>query len=257
MTRAVILAGGRGTRLAEETDLRPKPMVEIGGRPILWHVMKIYAAAGITEFVICLGHKGDQIKEWFVRYRLRASDVTVDLASGEVTYHSGPAEPWRVTLVETGGDTQTGGRLRRAARHLDPHQPFLLTYGDGVGDVDVAASLAFHRSHGRLATVTAVTPPGRFGALQREGNRVARFVEKPETGGGTINGGFFVMSPRVIDFIPGDETVLERDPLERLARDGELMAFEHRGFWQPMDTVRDRKVLEELWATGNAPWKVW
>jgi glucose-1-phosphate cytidylyltransferase len=257
LTRAVILAGGKGTRLAEETGVRPKPMVEVGGRPILWHVMKIYAAAGVTDFVICLGYKGEQIKEWFVRYRLQASDVTVDLRSGEVTYHSGPAEPWRVTLVETGDDTQTGGRLRRAARHLDPSEPFFLTYGDGVGDVDVAASLAFHRAHGRLATVTAVAPPGRFGALRRDGARVTAFAEKPDGDGATINGGFFVLSPRVIDRIEGDATALEREPLEGLARDGELMAFEHRGFWQPMDTLRDRRVLEDLWDTGRAPWKVW
>ncbi len=257
MTQAVILAGGRGTRLAEETGLRPKPMVEVGGQPILWHIMKIYEAAGVTDFVICLGYKGEQIKEWFARYRLLSSDVTVDLRSGEVTYHSGPAEPWRVTLVATGEETQTGGRLRRAARHIRSGEPFFLTYGDGVGDIDVSASLAFHRAHGRLATVTAVAPPGRFGALQRRGATVTGFTEKPAGDGGTINGGFFVLSPRVIDRIEGDRTALESEPLEGLARDGELMAYEHRGFWQPMDTVRDRKVLEELWATGRAPWKVW
>jgi glucose-1-phosphate cytidylyltransferase len=257
MTKAVILAGGKGTRLSEETMLRPKPMVEIGGRPILWHIMKIYAAHGITEFVVCLGYKGAIIKDYFLNYRLGSSDVTFDLAEGSVTYHRAEVEPWKVTLVETGDETQTGGRLLRAARHLDPDEPFCLTYGDGVADVDIGGLLAFHAAHGKLATVTAVTPPGRFGALLMADGGVTDFVEKPAGEGGLINGGFFVLHPRVINRIEGDLTVFERGPLQGLARDGELMAFEHRRFWQPMDTLRDRDHLEALWASGRAPWKVW
>jgi glucose-1-phosphate cytidylyltransferase len=255
--KAVILAGGRGTRLAEETTLRPKPMVEIGGRPILWHIMKIYAAHGVTDFVICLGYKGWQIKEFFLNYRSHAADLTVDLATGAVEVLRPNAEPWRVTLVDTGEDTMTGGRLRRIAPHVAADEAFCMTYGDGVGDVDITALLAFHRAHGKQATVTAVVPPGRFGALQREGNRVAAFTEKPAGDGGTINGGFFVLSPRVLARIAGDATVWENEPLTGLARDGELCAYDHRGFWQPMDTLRDREQLERLWAEGRAPWRVW
>jgi glucose-1-phosphate cytidylyltransferase len=257
VTKVVILAGGRGTRLMEETVTRPKPMVEIGGRPILWHIMKIYSTYGLTDFVVCLGYSGFFIKEFFVNYRLHSADITVELATGGLTFHRSEAEPWRVTLVDTGEDTQTGGRLKRVARYLDPNEPFCMTYGDGVGDVDIAALMSFHRSHGRLATITAVIPPGRFGALERDGHAVTRFTEKPEGDGGVINGGFFVLSPKVLDRIAGDEVAFEVAPLQGLARDGELMAYEHRGFWQPMDTLRDRNALEKLWATGAAPWKTW
>jgi glucose-1-phosphate cytidylyltransferase len=257
VTKAVILAGGRGTRLMEETVTRPKPMVEIGGRPILWHIMKIYAAHGVTDFIVCLGHGAYIVKDFFVQYHLHSADVTVDLARGGITFHRSTAEPWRVTLVDTGEDTATGGRLKRVAPHLDAGEPFCMTYGDGVADIDIAALLAFHSGHGRLATITAVVPPGRFGAIERDGATVTGFREKPEAGGGTINGGFFVLSPRVLDRIAGDATPFELAPLEGLARDGELMAYEHKGFWQPMDTLRDRNALERLWAGGAAPWKVW
>lgn len=255
--KAVILAGGRGTRLAEESAVRPKPMVEIGGRPILWHIMKIYAAHGVTDFIVCLGYKGVQIKEYFANYRLHAADVSIDLATGGMTFERSDAEPWRVTLVDTGEDTQTAGRLKRIASRLAGDDAFCMTYGDGVADVDVSALIAFHRRHGRLVTVTAVQPPGRFGALDRDGEIVRAFMEKPRGDGGTINGGFFVLSPVCLDRIEGDATVWEQEPLESLARDGELAAFDHAGFWQPMDTVRDRDHLERLWASGHAPWKVW
>ena len=255
--KAVILAGGRGTRLSEETVLRPKPMVEIGGWPILWHIMKIYAAHGVDEFVICLGYKGWQIKEYFLNYRLHASDLSIDLADGKVQVLRPAAEPWRITLVDTGEETQTGGRLRRVAHHLHNADAFCMTYGDGVADIDIGALVAFHRAHGRLATVTAVTPPGRFGALDREGAAVRAFTEKPPGDGATINGGFFVLSPRVIDRIEGDGSVWEAGPLQALAREGELMAYDHRGFWHAMDTLRDRDTLERLWASGQAPWRIW
>lgn len=255
--KAVILAGGRGTRLAEESAVRPKPMVEIGGRPILWHIMKIYAAHGVTDFIVCLGYKGVQIKEYFANYRLHAADVSIDLATGNITFERSDAEPWQVTLVDTGEDTQTGGRLKRIADRLADDEAFCMTYGDGVADVDVGALIAFHRRHGRLATVTAVQPPGRFGALDRDGEIVRAFMEKPRGDGGTINGGFFVVSPACLRRIDGDATVWEQEPLESLARDGELAAFDHPGFWQPMDTLRDRDHLERLWASGHAPWKVW
>ena len=255
--KAVILAGGRGTRLAEETTLRPKPMVEIGGRPILWHIMQIYAAHGVTDFVICLGYKGWQIKEYFLNYLTHSSDIAVDLATGKVDVLRPAAEPWRVTLVDTGEDAMTGGRLKRVAPHLRGEDAFCMTYGDGVADIDVGALIAFHRAHGRLATVTSVTPPGRFGALRRDGARVDAFLEKPPGDGGAINGGFFVLSPRVLDRIAGDATVWEEEPLVSLAAEGELMGFDHRGFWQPMDTLRDREQLERLWASGKAPWRVW
>jgi len=255
--KAVILAGGRGTRLSEETGLRPKPMVEIGGRPILWHIMKIYAAHGVTDFIICLGYRGWQIKEFFLNYGRLSSDLTIDLATGEAEVLRPVAEPWRVTLIDTGEDTQTGGRLARVGHVLRSEDAFCLTYGDGVGDVDITACLAFHRAHGRQATVTAVVPPGRFGALERQGNHVSAFTEKPAGDGGMINGGFFVLSPQVLDRIAGDETLWEQEPLKGLAADGELMAFDHHGFWQPMDTLRDRDQLQALWDGGRAPWKVW
>ncbi len=255
--KAVILAGGRGTRISEETGLRPKPMVEIGGRPILWHIMKGYAAHGVTDFIICLGYRGWQIKEYFLNYGRLSSDLTIDLATGAAQVLRPAAEPWRVTLIDTGEDTQTGGRLRRVGHLLQWDGAFCLTYGDGVGDVDITASLAFHRSHGKAATVTAVVPPGRFGALDRLGDRVTAFTEKPAGDGGMINGGFFVLQPAVLDRIEGDATLWEQEPLKGLARDGELMAFDHHGFWQPMDTLRDRDQLQALWDGGRAPWKVW
>ncbi len=255
--KAVILAGGRGTRLAEETTTRPKPMVEIGGRPILWHIMQIYAAHGVTEFVICLGYKGWMIKEYFLNFRLHASDLTIDLGTGAIDVLRPAEMPWRVTLVDTGEETQTGGRLKRVAHLLRDDDAFCMTYGDGVGDVDITALVAFHRAHGRDATVTAVVPPGRFGALERQGDRVTAFIEKPPGDGGRINGGFFVLSSRVLDRIEGDATLWEQEPLRGLAHDGELRAFDHPGFWQPMDTVRDRELLERLWASGEAPWRLW
>lgn len=255
--KAVILAGGRGTRLSEETGLRPKPMVEIGGRPILWHIMKIYEANGITDFVICLGYRGWQIKEYFLNYARLSSDLTIDLSTGTVDVLRPAAEPWRVTLIDTGEDTQTGGRLRAVGHLLRDEKAFCLTYGDGVGNVDIASSVAFHRSHGRAATVTAVVPPGRFGALERSGDSVTAFTEKPAGDGGMINGGFFVLAPSVLDRIAGETTLWEQEPLKGLARDGQLMAWEHHGFWQPMDTLRDRDHLQALWDGGAAPWKLW
>ncbi|MGD0763534.1 MAG: glucose-1-phosphate cytidylyltransferase [Roseiarcus sp.] len=255
--KAVILAGGLGTRISEESHLRPKPMVEIGGMPILWHVMKIYAHHGIADFVVCLGYKGYVIKEYFSNYFLHSSDVTIDARTNRTTFHDTHAEPWRITLVDTGELTLTGGRLKRVARYLDAKEPFCFTYGDGVADIDIASQVAFHRSHGRKATLTAVAPPGRYGAVSLDGDRVERFVEKPPGDQGLINGGFFVLDPSVVDFIAGDETSWESDPLETLAARGELMAYRHKGFWQPMDTLRDKNQLEELWASGRAPWKVW
>jgi glucose-1-phosphate cytidylyltransferase len=255
--KAVILAGGLGTRLSEETSLRPKPMVEIGGRPILWHIMKIYSAYEIDEFIICLGYKGYVIKEYFANYFLHMSDVTFDMRDNSMKVHQAKAEPWRVTLVETGEATQIGGRIKRILPHIGNDDAFCLTYGDGVGDVDVAATIDLHRRQGRLATVTATQPPGRFGAIRYDGNRVTGFQEKPVGDGGWINGGFFVLSPKVGDYIEGDDTVWEREPMEHLARDGELTVFFHQGFWHPMDTLRDRRYLEGLWETGKAPWKVW
>jgi len=255
--KAVILAGGLGTRISEESHLRPKPMVEIGGMPILWHVMKIYAHHGISDFVVCLGYKGYVIKEYFSNYFLHSSDVTIDARTNRTTFHTTKAEPWRVTLVDTGEKTQTGGRLKRVARYLDPGEPFCFTYGDGVADIDIGASIAFHRSHGRKATLTAVVPPGRYGAVSLDGDRVERFVEKPPGDQSFINGGFFVLDPSVVDFIAGDDTAWESEPLEALAARGELMAYRHKGFWQPMDTLRDKNLLEEHWASGRAPWKTW
>jgi glucose-1-phosphate cytidylyltransferase len=255
--KAVILAGGLGTRISEESQLRPKPMIEIGGRPILWHIMKIYAHHGVTEFVVCLGYRGFMIKEYFANQVLHNSDVTIDTGNNKVTYHDSHAEPWIVTLADTGEDTLTGGRLKRVAKYLDRDQPFCMTYGDGVADIDIAALIAFHRRHGRAATLTAVAPRGRYGALDLKGQEVTRFFEKPPGDQALVNGGFFVLDPSVLGRIAGDMTPWEIDPLEGLARDGQLMAFHHSGFWQPMDTLRDKNALEDLWRGGAAPWKTW
>lgn len=253
--KTVILAGGLGTRISEESHLRPKPMIEVGGRPILWHIMSLYSRHGFNDFVVCLGYKGYMIKEYFANYVLHNADVTVDLAKGAIEYHATNHEPWRVTLVETGEQTMTGGRLKRVARYLDPGEPFFLTYGDGLSDVDLTALAAFHRNHGRQATVTAVAPPGRFGALQLDHDHVRNFSEKPPGDNALINGGFFVLQPSVLARIAGDETVWENEPLEGLARDGELIAYRHEGFWAAMDTLRDKNHLEALWASGEAPWR--
>ncbi|MGU3422480.1 glucose-1-phosphate cytidylyltransferase [Methylobacterium sp. D54C] len=255
--KAVILAGGLGTRLSEETATRPKPMVEIGGRPILWHIMKGYSRHGINDFVICLGYKGYIIKEYFANYFLHMSDVTMHIAENRMEIHRKTAEPWTVTLVDTGDQSMTGGRLKRVRHHLEREEMFALTYGDGVSDVDVTAQIAFHRAHGKRATVTAVRPDKRFGYLALDGDRVTAFEEKPDNEGGWINGGFFLLAPSVIDTVAGDETVWEREPLEGLAREGDLQAFIHDGFWQAMDTLRDKTNLEALWASGRAPWKTW
>ena len=255
--KAVILAGGFGTRLSEETYLKPKPMVEIGGRPILWHIMKHYASHGVSEFIICCGYKGYVIKEYFANYLLHTSDVTFDLRANGVEVHQNNAEPWRVTLVDTGETSMTGGRLRRVQSYLAREDAFCFTYGDGVSDVDIAGSIAFHRQHGRLATVTAVEPMGRYGALVTDGEVVTGFTEKPRGEQGVINGGFFVLSPRVIDYITSDQTSWEGDPLSQLAADGELRAFRHKGFWQAMDTMREKNLLEDLWRTNRAPWRTW
>ena len=256
--RVVILAGGLGTRLAEETQVRPKPMAEIGEHPILWHIMKSYGEQGFTDFVICLGYKGFQVKEYFANYFLHNSDVTFDLRSREMQVHQNAAEPWQVTLVDTGADTQTGGRLKRVSSYLAGER-FMMTYGDGVADIDLAALLAFHEAQGKLATVTAVQPPGRFGALELDADvkSVRAFVEKPEGDGGWLNGGFFVLESAVLDYIDGDGTLWENEPLKRLASEGQLAAYRHEGFWQPMDTLRDKRTLEELWESGAAPWKTW
>lgn len=254
--KAVILAGGLGTRITEETHLKPKPMIEIGGNPILWHIMKIYSAHGINEFVVCLGYKGYVIKEYFANYFLHMSNVTFDMKHNKMEVHCNSAEPWRVTLVDTGEHTMTGGRLKRVKDFLEGDD-FCFTYGDGVSDVDITALINFHRQQKRLATLTVTQPPGRFGAVHLNENRVSRFQEKPDGDGTWINGGFFVLSPKVIDLIEGDQTIWERGPLERLAADGQLSAWPHRGFWQPMDTLRDKNLLEDLWTSGNAPWRVW
>jgi glucose-1-phosphate cytidylyltransferase len=255
ITKAVILAGGLGTRLMEETGTRPKPMVEIGGMPILWHIMRSYHAHGISEFIVCLGYKGHVIKEWFHNYYLHIADITFDLAANTTVVHRATAEPWKVTLVETGLESMTGGRLRRVRDHIG-HEPFCFTYGDAVSTVDIKASIAFHRAHGKAATVTAVVPPARFGALDLDGDAVRGFREKPVGDNQFINGGFFVLQPSVIDVIAGDSTSWEAEPMDQLAHSGQLMAYRHDGFWQPMDTLREKRLLEELWASGKAPWQV-
>ena len=254
--KCVILAGGLGTRISEESHLKPKPMIEIGGKPIIWHIMKIYSSHGINDFIVCLGYKGYVIKEYFANYFLHMSDVTIDMEHNKMEVHQKGAEPWRITLVDTGEETQTGGRLKRVAGYLGD-EDFCFTYGDGVADVNIRELIAFHKSSKVKATLTAVQPPGRFGALVLKDNLITSFQEKPKGDGGWINGGFFVLSPKVIDYIKGDTTVWEREPLEGLARDQMLAAYFHRGFWQPMDTLRDKSHLEELWAGGSPPWKLW
>ena len=253
--KAVLLAGGLGTRISEETIVKPKPMIEIGGMPILWHIMKMYSAHGINDFVVCCGYKGYVIKEYFANYFLHMSDVTVDMQNNSIEVHAKKAEPWRVTMVDTGDLSQTGGRLGRVRDYLD--DDFCMTYGDGVGSIDIGSLVKFHKEHGKLATMTAVQPPGRFGALELDGDNVRSFLEKPQGDGGWINGGFFVLNPQVLDLIESDKTIWEREPLETLATQGELKSFFHKGFWQPMDTLREKKLLEDLWSSGRAPWKIW
>lgn len=255
--KAIILAGGLGTRISEETDVKPKPMIEVGGMPILWHIMKLYSAHGVNDFVICCGYRGYVIKEYFANYFLHMSDVTFDMVKNEMQVHHQNVEPWRVTLVDTGASTLTAGRLKRVASYVQDEEMFCFTYGDGVADIDITAEITFHRGHGKLATVTAVTPPGRYGALVMDGSAVSGFTEKPPGDGGLINGGFFVLSPEVLKHIDGDQTSWEGEPLKALAADGQLMAFEHKGFWQAMDTLRDKNTLQQLWDSGHAPWKVW
>lgn len=256
--KAVILAGGLGTRISEETDSKPKPMIEIGGMPILWHILKLYSAHGVNEFIICCGYKGYVIKEYFANYFLHMSDVTFDMAKNKMEVHHRYAEPWKITLIDTGPDTMTGGRLKRVAQYIKDDEAFCFTYGDGVGDVNITELINFHMSHGKKATLTAVYPPGRFGAIDIcHNHQITSFKEKPRGDGGMINGGFFVLSPDVIELIEGDSVVWERGPLEKLAMQSEIMAYQHAGFWQPMDTLRDKNYLEELWASGNAPWKSW
>jgi glucose-1-phosphate cytidylyltransferase len=255
--KAIILAGGLGTRIAEETHLKPKPMIEIGGRPLLWHLMKIYSYHGVTEFIICCGYKGYIIKEYFANYFLHMSDVTFDMSNNQMEVHQKNAEPWRVTLVDTGEQTLTGGRLKRVAKYICDEDLICFTYGDGLADINISKLIDFHKNHGKLATVTAVQPPGRYGALMRSGTKVQGFQEKPPGDGAWINGGFFVLNPKVIDFIDGDNSSWEGSPLETIAQKGEIESFEHRGFWQPMDTLRDKNHLEDLWSSGKAPWKTW
>jgi len=255
--KVVILAGGLGTRISEETHLKPKPMIEIGGKPILWHIMKLYSAHGVNDFVICCGYRGYVIKEYFSNYFLHMSDVTFDMAHNQMCVHEQYAEPWKVTLIDTGNDTMTGGRLKRVAPYVQDDDAFCFTYGDGIANIDITREIAFHRQHGKWATVTAVRPPGRYGALQMEGAKVAGFTEKPRGDGGLINGGFFVLSPQCLTLIENDASSWEGESLMELAHKGQLMAFEHHGFWQPMDTLRDKNLLEELWDSGKAPWKVW
>jgi glucose-1-phosphate cytidylyltransferase len=255
--KAVILAGGLGTRISEESHLKPKPMIEIGGKPMIWHILKIYAAHGINDFIICLGYRGYVIKEYFANYFLHTSDVTFDLSSNQMEVHERHAEPWRVTLVDTGESTLTGGRLKRIAPYIKTEEAFCFTYGDGLSNVNITKTLAFHKAHGKLATVTAVKPPGRYGAIEHTNNLVTGFIEKPRGDGGLINGGFFVLSPKVLDLVVGDQTSWEGEPLTQLATMGEMMAYEHDGFWQPMDTLREKNLLEELWLNGKAPWRIW
>jgi len=254
--KAVLLAGGLGTRISEESVLKPKPMIEIGGKPILWHIMKIYAAHGVNEFVICCGYKGYVIKEYFANYFIHNSDITFDVKNNNMEIHQNTAEPWKVTVVDTGEETMTGGRLKRVAKYVG-HDDFCFTYGDGVSDINVRASIEFHKKHGKIATIAAVQPPGRYGALKMNGTYVESFLEKPKGDGGYINGGFFVLNSKVIEYIKDDSTIWEKEPMEKIAEQGQMQAFIHQGFWQPMDTLRDKKHLEELWNSGKAPWKVW
>lgn len=255
--KAVILAGGLGTRLSEETSTRPKPMVEIGGKPILWHILKMYSSHGINDFVICCGYKGYIIKEYFANYFLHMSDVTLNMRDNNMEVHNKRAEPWNITLVDTGENSMTGGRLLRVADYVKDEEAFCFTYGDGVGDIDIVETIRFHRSHGKAATLTATYPPGRFGALDIKNKQVMNFKEKPKGDGAMINGGFFVLTPKVLDYLKDDSSVWEQAPLMSLAEDGDLMAYQHQGFWQPMDTLRDKHLLEELWESGKAPWKNW
>jgi glucose-1-phosphate cytidylyltransferase len=255
--KAVILAGGLGTRISEESHLKPKPMIEIGGKPILWHIMKIYSHYGINDFIICVGYKGYLIKEYFANYFLHTSDVTFDMVSNKMEVHQQYAEPWKITLVDTGENTLTGGRLNRVKSFIENEEAFCFTYGDGLSDIDIAKSIDFHFKHGKLATITAVQPPGRYGAIEHQDGLVKCFVEKPRGDGGLINGGFFVLSPKVLEFIDNDQSSWEGEPLSKLAESDQMMAFEHDGFWQPMDTLREKNLLEELWLNGNAPWKIW
>ena len=255
--KAVILAGGLGTRISEETSFKPKPMIEIGGKPILWHIMKIYSHHGINEFIICCGYKGYVIKEYFANYFLHQSDITFDMTNNEMKIHQERAEPWKVTLIDTGENTMTGGRLKRVKEYLDNDEPFCLTYGDGVADINISQLIKFHNTHGKLATLTSVFPQARFGSIDIEKDKVKRFVEKPRGDGALINGGFFVLNTKIFNEIDGDNTIWEQEPLNNLANKGELMAFKHDGFWQPMDTLRDKNYLEELWSSNKAPWKLW
>jgi glucose-1-phosphate cytidylyltransferase len=254
--KAVILAGGLGTRISEESVLKPKPMIEIGGKPILWHIMKLYSAHGVNDFVICCGYKGYVIKEYFANYFIHNSDITFDIKNNKTEIHQNSAEPWKVTVVDTGEETMTGGRLKRVASYIG-QEDFCFTYGDGVSDVNIGAAIKFHKSHGKLSTITAVQPPGRYGALKMNGTKVESFMEKPKGDGGVINGGFFVLNPKVVNYIGEDATIWEKEPMEKLAAEGQMQAFVHDGFWQPMDTLRDKKHLEELWSSGKAPWKQW
>jgi len=254
--KAVLLAGGLGTRISEESVLKPKPMIEIGGKPILWHIMKMYSAHGVNDFIICCGYKGYVIKEYFANYFIHNSDITFDVKNNKMEIHQNTAEPWKVTVVDTGEETMTGGRLKRVAKYLG-NEDFCFTYGDGVSDINIRASIEFHKSHGKMSTITAVQPPGRYGALKMNGTNVESFMEKPKGDGGVINGGFFVLNPKVVEYIKEDATIWEKEPMEKLASQGQMQAFVHEGFWQPMDTLRDKKHLEELWNAGKAPWKVW
>lgn len=255
--KAVILAGGLGTRISEETHLKPKPMIEIGGKPVIWHIMKMYSSHGINDFIICCGYKGYVIKEYFANYFLHMSDITFDISENTMKVHKKDAEPWRVTLIDTGEKTLTGGRLKKVSEYLKEEDAFCFTYGDGVSDIDISKTIQFHQSHGKLATVSAVIPPGRYGSLELNNNEVKGFTEKPQGDGAVINGGFFVLSPKVLDLIDGDKTSWEEEPLSKLAKNNDLMAFKHEGFWQPMDTLRDKNNLEDLWSKGLAPWKTW
>tara|TARA_B100001250_G_scaffold273740_1_gene236415 strand:+ start:177 stop:950 length:774 start_codon:yes stop_codon:yes gene_type:complete len=255
--KAVILAGGFGTRISEETDLKPKPMIDLGGKPILWHILKTYSHHGVNDFVICCGYKSYVIKEYFANYFLHMSDVTIDMKENSMEVHNKRVEPWKITLVDTGEDSMTGGRIKRISEHVLEEEVFFLTYGDGLSDIDITKSLEFHKQHGKLATVTAMYPPGRFGALEIKESKVTNFNEKPKGDGGKVSAGFFILSPKVLSYIEGDQTIWEQEPLNNLSKDGQLMAYEHQGFFQPMDTLRDKQLLQDLWDTGSAPWKVW